>query len=246
MKVIILEDEQPNFLRLERLLKEIQPDIQITGPIDTARQGHELLCRERYDLVIADIRLSDGLVFDAFDEASLHCPVLFTTAYDEYALRAFKYNGLDYLLKPIAKDELEVALERASHMTATPLSDLYEMLHGRNIAYRQRFLVPEKDGFLAVPSEQVSYIHSEGGITHLYLKDGRRFVIDRSLDDLAAQLDPADYFRATRQDLIRVDSVEKLINWFNRRLRVQLREYPDAEIIVAKEKTTRLKQWLGY
>ena len=248
MRILIIEDETPNFLKLQKMINSMPIDAEIVGPVDTVAESREKLGEGGFDLIIADIRLSDGLIFDAFEGVTGETPVIFTTAYDEYAIRAFKYNGIDYLLKPIDATELAAAIERASHASASrsTLSELYRMLAGERRQYRKRFLVADRDGFLAVSADDASYLFSEGGVTQLFLKDHRHFILDSSLEELEGQLDPADFLRVTRQHIVRIDSVGRLVNWFNRKMKVVLTEYPDEEIVVGKDKTSRLKQWLGY
>lgn len=250
MKILIIEDETPNFLRLQKLLNDIIPEAEIVGPADSVAAAKDILSCRTFDIILADIRLSDGLVFEAFDEAVIKSPVIFTTAYDEYAIKAFKYNGVDYLLKPIAKTELEASLKKVQDKSGVfkgeDLNKLYRLLQNGGVRYRERFLVQEKDGYNIIMADDVRYIYFEGGITRLFLKDGHRFIIDQPLNELEEQLDPKRFFRATRQHIVNIDGVERISNWFNRKVKIHLADYQDVEIIVSKEKTSFLKQWLGY
>lgn len=175
-------------------------------------------------------------------------PVIFTTAYDEFALKAFHYNGIAYLLKPIDKEELVEAVEKSRRLivpSATKeIAEIYRLLKGKPEVYRQRFLVAEKDGFITVPVSEISYISAETGLAHLYLKNKRQYHIDMALDDIDTQLDPMQFFRVTRQQIVNISSVLRISNWFNRKIKIILTEYPAAEIVVGKDKVTRLKQWL--
>lgn len=175
--------------------------------------------------------------------------MIFTTAYDEYALKAFNYNGIAYLLKPIEKDELVEAIEKSRRMftptSATKeIAEIYRLLQNKSEAYRQRFLIADKDGYITIPVSDISYISTESGTTRLFMKNNKQYTVDLSLDDIDAQLDPAQFFRATRQQIVNINSVRRVSNWFNRRIKIIVAEYPDIEVVVGREKVARLKQWL--
>lgn len=249
MNVLIIEDEKPNADRLVRLLYSFHNNISVYGPLTSIAEIRNFFQKDvTVDLILSDIRLTDGLSFDAFTDVLDTIPVIFTTAYDEYALKAFNYNGIAYLLKPIDKDELAEAIEKSKRMfaqTATrEITEIYRMLQGKSETYRQRFLVVEKDGYISVPVSEISYISTESGIVRLYLKNGNLHTVDMSLDDIETQLDPMQFFRATRQQIVNISSIQRISNWFNRKIKIILTEYPDVEIVVGKEKVTRLKQWL--
>ena len=124
------------------------------------------------------------------------------------------------------------------------IAEIYRLLQGKPEVYRQRFLVAEKDGYITVPVSEISYISAESGMARLYLKNNKQYHIDMTLDDIDTQLDPMQFFRATRQQIVNISSVQRISNWFNRKIKIILTEYPDAEIVVGKDKVTRLKQWL--
>lgn len=249
MNVLIIEDEKHNADRLTRLLNSSFDDITVYGPLPSIADIRRFFNEpEGIDLILADIRLSDGLSFDALKDIPGGIPVIFTTAYDEYALKAFHYNGIAYLLKPIDKEELVEAVEKSRRLT-TPsatkeIAEIYRLLQGKPEVYRQRFLVAEKDGYITVPVSEISYISTESGLARLYLKNKRQYHIDMSLEDIDTQLDPLQFFRATRQQIVNISSVQRISNWFNRKIKIILSEYPDAEIVVGKDKVARLKQWL--
>lgn len=249
MNVLIIEDERHNADRLTRLLTSSFDGITVYGPLPSIADIRRFFNKpEKIDLILADIRLSDGLSFDALKDIPGDIPVIFTTAYDEYALKAFHYNGIAYLLKPIDKEELVEAVEKSRRLT-TPsatkeIAEIYRLLQGKPEVYRQRFLVAEKDGYITMPVSEISYISTEAGLAHLYLKNKRQYHIDMALDDIDTQLDSLQFFRATRQQIVNISSVKRISNWFNRKIKIILSEYPDAEIVVGKDKVTRLKQWL--
>lgn len=249
MNILIIEDEKHNADRLMRLLSSYEDNITIYGPLTSVVEVRDFFNSKRsIDLILSDIRLTDGLSFDALEDVTENIPVIFTTAYDEYALKAFNYNGIAYLLKPIEKDELAEAIDKSKRMysssSAKEIAEIYRLLQGKSEAYRQRFLVGEKDGYITVPTSDISYISTESGVVRLYLKNRKQYTVDMSLDDIDAQLDPMQFFRATRQHIVNISSVQRISNWFNRKIKIILSEYTDAEIVVGKEKVSRLKQWL--
>lgn len=249
MNILIIEDEKRNFNRLKRLLEEMDYTLRIDGPTTSIAETVDRLRRHPApDLILADIRLTDGLSFDALEQVPVSAPVIFTTAYDEYAIRAFKYNGIDYLLKPIDLDELAAAVERARRMQHTvsddSLSRLLEQMQQSRFRYRERFLLPWRDGYKSVLVRDVNHIFSENKLTCLCLTDGTQEVVSLSMDALEAQLNPDEFFRANRQYIVRIDCVEYVGNYFNAKLIVRLKGYPKAEVIVSREKAAAFKAWM--
>lgn len=248
MNVLIIEDEKHNADRLIRLLHSCHENIIVHGPLSSVAEIRSFFQNDvNIDLIFSDIRLTDGLSFDAFIDIPDTIPVIFTTAYDEYALKAFNYNGIAYLLKPIDKEELAQAVRKSKKLfspAAKEISEIFRMLHDRDKAYRQRFLVVEKDGYTTVPVSEISYISTDSGVVRLFTKKGKQYPLDMTLDDIEAQLDPMCFFRATRQQIVNITSVKRISNWFNRKIKIIILEYPDTEIVVGKEKVTRFKQWL--
>lgn len=247
--ILILEDEQRNANRLVRLLKEIVPEARIDGPLATIEAAAEYLRKAPApDLILADIRLSDGLSFEALKEAPPAVPIVFTTAYDEYAVQAFKYNSFDYLLKPIDADELAAAIDKVGrggrNTSDEPLRRLFEALQQGGCRYRERFLLPYRDGYKTVSVREINHISTENKIVRLHLNDGTSESVSVSMDELERQLDPARFFRANRQYIVCMENIRYLGNYFGGKLVLRLHRYPDAEIIVSKEKVQRLKEWI--
>lgn len=249
MNILIIEDEKRNYNRLKRLLEEIDYTLHIEGPLTSVAETVKYLRQmPAPDLILADIRLGDGLSFEALGSVPLYSPVVFTTAYDEYAIRAFKYNGIDYLLKPIDGEELAAAIRKASEWQRTATDDnlrlLLEQMQRSQFRYRERFLLPYRDGYKSVLVRDVNYIYSENKVTRLKLTDGTSEVVPLSMDALEAQLDPDRFFRANRQYILCVDSVQYVGNYFNAKLMVRLKGYPDAEVVVSREKAAAFKAWM--
>lgn len=250
MNILVIEDEKHNADRLIRLLEDTVEDARVHGPLASVAETRDFFRKApAIDLILADIRLTDGLSFDGLQGIPDNVPVIFTTAYDEYALKAFNYNGIAYLLKPIEKDELVEAIEKSRRMftptSATKeIAEIYRLLQNKSEAYRQRFLIADRDGYITVPVSEVSYISAESGIARLFMKNKQQYTVEMSLDDIDSQLDPAQFFRATRQQIVNISSVRRVSNWFNRRIKIIVAEYPDIEVVVGREKVVRLKQWL--
>lgn len=249
MNILILEDEQRNADRLIRLLRKIDPTCIISGPMTSVKDTIVYLqTQPSPDVILSDIRLSDGLSFDALKEAASPVPVIFTTAYDEYAIRAFKYNSVDYLLKPVDKDELGQAIRKvkqyALNTTENNLHQLIEAMERSNYKYRERFLIPYRDGYKTVSVNEISYVFTENRIVRLFLRDGTSEAVSISMDDLEKQLNPEYFFRANRQYIVCMESIKYLGNYFGGKLILRLKGYSDVEITVSKDKAPLLKEWL--
>lgn len=198
--------------------------------------------------ILADIRLTDGLSFEALKYAPATIPIIFTTAYDEYAVQAFKFNSFDYLLKPLDSDELEAAIDKAAkagkNYTDENLQQLFDALQKNKFRYRERFLLPYRDGYKTVRVSDINHIETENKIVYLRLNNGTSEVVNVSMDELEHQLNPDYFFRANRQYIINVEHVLFLGNYFGGKLIVRLKGYPKTEIQVSKEKAQRLKEWI--
>lgn len=248
MKIVIIEDEERSFMRLRRLLQQIDETFEIEGPVTSVSDTIKTLKGE-YDIIFADIRLDDGDVFEAFLQTQVQAPVIFTTAYNEYALEAFRSNGIAYLQKPIVPQELAEAVDKAKKLTATELlpknySDLLASLGIKKQEYREHFLVQNPDGYTVLNVHDINHISTENGITRAFLNNGRSKTWAFSLNDIEAQLNPMKFFRANRQYIIGIDSIEHINFLFASKLSIHLKAYPDVEIIVSKEKSAQLKEWI--
>ncbi len=251
MKVLIIEDEYHNFNRLQKMLLDYDATMQIEGPLESVADTREWLHshqgEQASDIVFSDIRLNDGIAFDALNELSSSSTLVFTTAYDEYALQAFRFNGLAYLLKPIDKEELRSTLERINQMRFSNqgLQQLLQQMQSHQLKYRERFLVPYKDGFEVVNVCDVSHICTEFRDTRLCLKSGRFYSISMTLEELELQLNPKDFFRVNRQYIVNANAVSGLKTYFMGKLRVTLTHYSDAEVMCSRDRAPQLKEWLG-
>ncbi|WP_433903115.1 LytR/AlgR family response regulator transcription factor [Sphingobacterium puteale] len=248
--VLIIEDEKLNADRLKRLLKEIKPSIQILDVLDNIADSITWFqSNESPDLVMMDIRLSDGLSFEILESIKIDCPIIFTTAFDEYAVRAFKFNSIDYLLKPVEKKELENALVKLDslqlqQMSQDPIQGLLDFIYPKD--FRTRFLLPYKDGYKTILVEDIQYFYSEFKLTHAKLKCGTVEIVPQTLEELEQQLNPKVFFRANRQFIVHIDAIKRLHNHFNGKLKIEIKHSEDVEILVSREKAQLLKNWLDY
>jgi len=249
--VLIIEDEQPNADRLKRLLLQLRPHLEILSVEDSIASSVSWLKKnQKPDLIMMDIRLSDGLSFEIFNWVTVSSFVIFTTAFDEYAVKAFKYNSIDYLLKPIDSEELKAALIRFENLLIeqpimpTALEGLVDYLQPKN--YRKRFLLAYKDGYKTILTENILYFQSEWGATQAMLKNGCIEAIPQTLEDLEKQLDPKCFFRANRQFIVHIDAVKRVLNHFNGKLKLEIQHQETGEILVSREKAPAFKAWMDF
>ncbi|SEW44605.1 LytR/AlgR family response regulator transcription factor [Chitinophaga arvensicola] len=250
MRVVIIEDEKPNATRLKNILLDIAPDTVIEAMLDTVSASVAWFKQHPHpDVALMDIRLADGLSFDIFQQVELSCPVIFTTAYDEYAIRAFKVNSLDYLLKPIEKEDLRQALEHI-HKQAQPagstemIAELLAFIRQKETTYRTRFMLPFRDGYKTVLVDDVDFIFYAFNVTHLVLNDKTTVALTQTMDELEEQLNPGQFFRANRQHIVNISSIDNIQHSFSGKLKIRLKRDPGREVLVSKEKVPLFKQWL--
>ena len=247
--ILIIEDEKPNAARLKRLISVIKPDAVVLDVLESVSETVDWLLRnECPDLIMMDVRLPDGLSFEVFEQLNPKCPIIFTTAYDEYAVRAFKFNSIDYLLKPIEQDELEHSFrmveEKQQNDTTKSIEGLLSQMTKKE--YRNRFLLPYRDGFKTVLVNDIEYIYSELRITKARLQNGHEEVLPQTLEELEQQLDPKFFYRANRQFIVHIDAIRQIHNYFNGKLKIELLKSPAIEIIVSREKALAFKMWLDF
>jgi len=250
MRLLIIEDEIHNANRLQLMLKELDPELTIVGILESVADSIEWFDQyEAPDLILMDVRLADGLCFEIFSARTITAPVIFTTAYDEYAIRAFKVNSIDYLLKPIHKAELAAALNKYQQILDIiqpdpDISNLVDIIKKQGVAYRSRFLVQVNDGYKTIVVKDIDYIYSEFKITHLVLQHNAVQAVSYTMDELEEQLDPEVFFRANRQHIISINSIKGIYNFFNGKLKVTLLKHPATEILISREKAAAFKHWL--
>lgn len=251
MKILIIEDEQSSADRLQRML---EGEHQIVDVCTSNAEVKAFFSDERHaqvDLILSDIQLGDGLSFESLKTVPTAIPVIFTTAYDHYAVQAFRFNSIDYLLKPIDSEELHAALERVQPTmvnglsTTDAIAQLLESVKNQSIRYRERFLIPHRaDEYLIIPVSNVSHITIRDGVVRLCTLEGKYHTLNMTLEEVESQLDPQRFMRVNRQFIISAAAVQKLSTYFLGKMRIHMNAAPDEEIIVSKDKVATVKRWL--
>jgi two-component system, LytTR family, response regulator LytT len=247
MKILIVEDETAAYENLVDILAEIDIGIQITGFTESISQTvHWLQNNPAPELILMDIHLSDGSAFSIFKAIQVETPIIFTTAYDEYAIDAFKVNSIDYLLKPIKVDELRNALEKFNKLKQPEILQYLSQLNrlAATGKFRDKLLIPYKDQLLPIDLDSVSCFYTTEKNTRIYLKDGKFFPFCKTLDQIAATLDPTNFIRANKQYIIARQSVKNITIWFDSRLLITLDIEVPERIYVSKNKAAEFKAWI--
>ncbi len=250
MKVIIIEDETRAANKLGKMLIKIQPDISILAKIETVEESIAYFQgNPELDLIFSDIQLADGLCFEIYEQVSVYCPIIFTTAFDKYAIKAFKTNGIDYLLKPIDEGELRQAIQKGKSLSpqtsATDIKLLAEALLGQQKQYKSRFMVKVGDKITSISVHEIMAFYSFEKSTFVISNTGRKFILDHSLEQLEGLLDPNLFFRISRKYIIPIHACKTIVSYSNSRLRIQIDVLKDETIIVARERVQEFKKWLG-
>lgn len=249
MNIVILEDEPLAAKRLEALVKSIEPQAVILAKLESVRTAAKWLNENpQPDLILMDIQLADGLSFELFQQVDVTAPIIFTTAYDEYAIRAFKVNSVDYLLKPIEKDELEAAFEKFNQQKSANSQDkigkVLEAMLSQRTDWKSRFLLKAGARFDVVEVPEVAYLYAEDKVVFLVTNEQKKYFVDDTLDELEQKLNPKQFFRLNRKYLSQISAIERIEPHFNGRLKIKLRHRDDDEIYVSREKAENFKKWL--
>ena len=255
IQVVVIEDEIPTQRLMIDMISKIRPDWKIIQVCSSVNDSIAYLSEPEHptpDLIFADIQLSDGISFDVFSQVKVECPVIFTTAYDEYAIQAFKVNSIDYLLKPIMLEQMEKSIEKFErHFPIDrPAAETFlyetikEAIQTGQKKYRSRFLIQQGEDFIKLDTEDIAYFYSVNKITFAKSFDGREHLIEQSLEKLERQLDLDQFFRVNRQVIINSKAITKIRTYFNGRLKIIPKPDFDEEIIVSRDKAKILKDWL--
>ena len=257
MKILLVEDESATARRLQKLLLEIDATIQVLAILESIAQTVSWLSsNDEPDLIFMDINLSDGLSFGIFDEIELNCPVIFTTAYDQYAIQAFKVNSIDYLLKPINKESLAGSLNKyhklynreSEAQNVIPKLDIAKLALALGVnkpAYLRRVVVRFGEIIKAIEIKDVAYFYSDEKIVFMTLKEGKSYPVDFTLDHLEQRLDPDLFFRINRKFLINYYSIEKMISYSKSRIKITLNPPCELESVSSTERSGEFKDWLS-
>lgn len=250
MKVVIIEDEPFARLELKRILKNINTNITVVKEIDSVQDAVEWLSdNQNFDLMFLDIQLADGLSFEIFDHVKITIPVIFTTAFDEYAIKAFQLNSIDYLLKPIEEKALINAfskLENLKNVLTNQAIDTHKLkeLFQPNKTYKTRFLTKIGDQYKFIPVADVAYFYADRNTIYLVNHQNQKSIVDFRLDELESQLDPKNFFRATRSHIISIQSIKKVHKHFNSRLLIELNPKTEEEVLVSRVKVDEFLSWI--
>lgn len=253
MKILIVEDEELAVKKLQKTLEMVDATAEVCGITDSIQSTVEWLQQNATpDLVLMDIELADGQSFEIFNLTEVKCPVIFTTSYDEYALKAFKVNSVDYLLKPVQKEELQAAISKFKKMQPatkseisidTLVKELQQKLQPKE--FRKRFLVKHAQKLVSIEVTDIAFFYSDGRLNFFKTHDNRKFVVDYTMDELEDMLDPAKFYRISRSFYVSINSVEKIDDYFGNRLILGLKPTVDKEALVSREKVTDFKKWMG-
>jgi len=253
MKIVLIEDEAPASRRLEKMVKELAPEAETIAVLDSVSSSIAFFqSNPAIDLVFLDIQLADGLSFEIFEQVQINAPIIFTTAYDEYALKAFKVNSIDYLLKPIDKEALQKSLEKRRLLQQTSpdtalqknLAQIIQQMQGEKQAYKARFLVKMGEKLISIAEQEIAYFQAEEKMVLLHTQQSKKYMLDYSLDELENLLNPANFFRLNRQFITHLQAIKSINTYFNGKLKLQLSPENSEDVIVSREKSPSLKEWL--
>lgn len=253
MKTIIIEDEILAADRLAELIRSVEPDANIADRFDTIQDSVEYFkSGGNPDLIFMDIQLADGKSFEIFNQAEVSAPVIFTTAYDQYALEAFKTNGIDYLLKPVQKEDLERAIKKYKGLTASAgafgekeLTALRNLLKTSSGGYKERIMIKSGNKLQYKPVDSAAYFYADGKAVYMAVRgEGTRFLIDHTLEELEQILDPKHFFRISRKFLVNFNAIAELRGLVSSKLEIKLNQPCEHELVVSRERAADLKAWL--
>ena len=248
MRVVIVEDETAAAVNLVSLLRQTFPRMEVVAQLESVTDTVEWFSEnEAPELVFMDIHLADGLAFSVFEKAEITCPVVFTTAYDQYALDAFRVNSIDYLLKPIKESDLRQAVEKLEHLTRAGMGEysrrIGELVRSQRGA--QAFLVYVKDRIIPLKTEDIAYLYSSNEKVAVCTLKGEHFPFDRTLDAVMAQLPEEGFFRANRQFVISREAIADISVWFGNRLSVNLSVEVPEKVVISKARVPEFKRWIS-
>ena len=249
MKAIIIEDEKLSAEHLVTLLNRVDASIEIVATFDSVKKSVEEFKKGiKADLLFVDIHLADGLSFDIFSKTTVDTPVIFTTAYDEYAIKAFKINSVDYLLKPIGIDDLKAAVNKYKKLNKVDHSVMIENIASAyqniNKQFKNRFMVKMGDTISTIKTEEIAHFVSEDGLVLLATDNGKRYVIDYTLDNLESMISPDLFFRINRKVIVNINAIQKVSAYFNSRLKLNSESLNEEDSIVSRERVNDFKSWL--
>jgi DNA-binding LytR/AlgR family response regulator len=250
MKVIIIEDEKPAAEKLLKAIQKIDPSIEITAVLNSVRSSIEWLQQNPLpELIFMDIELGDGLSFKIFDKIKITSPVIFCTAYDEYWQEAFEHNSIDYLLKPVKQDKLEIALNKYDKLKqhfAVSFQQLQQWhRHPADHGYKKRFLVKRGMDYVSVKTEDIAYFYATHKLVCMVDNKNQKFILDQSLAEIEKQLDPSHFYRVNRKYFVQQNAIKKIKSYPKSKLQLELEPAISEDIIISQENVAAFKEWMG-
>ncbi|BDD02905.1 LytR/AlgR family response regulator transcription factor [Aureibacter tunicatorum] len=249
MRILIIEDEYLTADWLEELIKSYDPEFEVVAKLMSVEESVKWLKENKHpNLIFQDIELTDGKCFEIYQQVKVNAPIVFTTAYSQYALEAFKLNSIDYIVKPYDKAEVKKVLDKFSNMknmfSDNSQDDFQELLQLKDKPEKKRFLIKIGDKYKSIKSEEVAIIYYDEGISFIRLFNGDKYPIDNSLSDLEQQLNKEIFFRVNRKYIVNINSIGNISSWFNSRIIIETEPKTDEEMIVSRERVKSFKNWL--
>lgn len=249
MKVLIIEDEKPAVRRLTQLLSEHLPDANVITSLDTVSASiNWFSSNPGPDLIFLDIQLADGISFEIFEKTKVSAPIIFCTAYDQYAIKAFKLNSIDYLLKPIDPEELKQALDKfksGKKEAGVSLEQIRSLIQPATKTFKTRFLVKLGERIQSIDIQDIAFFFSEDKVTLLQTRHGKKYIVDYTLDEIEEMVSPEQFFRINRKYISSVSAIKDVFTYSNSRLKVNLENCADNDILISRERMGAFKSWLG-
>ncbi len=253
MKVVIIEDELHNSRMLAGMIKSLRPDWEILASLESVKQSIKWFSNNDHpDLIFMDIQLTDGICFSIFDSVKIESMIIFTTAYDEYAIQAFKVNSIDYLLKPIKEEKLELSITKFERLFNNSSEDnnrksydaILKAIKKGEKTYRKRFLISGSTSFFKIETKDIAYFYTVNRITFAVMYDKKEHIVDFTMEKLEEELDPDMFFRANRSQIINIDSIKKFESYFGGKLIVRLADPFNEPVTISRLKASEFKNWL--
>jgi DNA-binding LytR/AlgR family response regulator len=249
MRVVIIEDELPQAKQLQHLLSEIDSSIDVLDILTSVSEAIAFLPLHQVDLIFLDIQLSDGLCFEIFEKVNIGCPVIFTTAYDKYAIEAFKHNGIDYLLKPISKAELNKSIDKFKSFTISAIDYAHLLYSIKSLTtnmkmYKKRFVSQAGKKLKIITSTDIAYFYAFGGGVFIKTHKNENLLIDQTLENLEQELDPYEFFRLNRKVIAHVSAIREMYPFSKSRLKISLIPQFDEDVIVSYKNIRSFMQWI--
>ncbi|MGE5354324.1 MAG: LytR/AlgR family response regulator transcription factor [Acidobacteriota bacterium] len=251
MKVLIIEDEVLTSRRMRQLIESADESIEVLDTLDSIEASVEWFSgNEHPDLIFMDIQLSDGLCFEIFNRIEIDAPIVFTTAFDEYAIKAFSVNSIDYLLKPVKAEDLKRSLEKFMRLKgpapqgAKEIQEILKKIGLNQQVYKTGFLIKTGQAYQRVSCREIAYFHSENKLTYIVLNSGKKFVTDYTMEVLEGELNPVEFYRVSRQFIVNIHSVESVHTYFSGSLKLELRPKSSEEVIVSRRRASGFREWM--